>query len=66
MKNIGNIGMFIITKESGVSAGVRRIEAVCSLSAYNYFKEMQVQNQDAKEEIKNKDIQTGIKKLTIL
>jgi alanyl-tRNA synthetase len=32
----GDIGPFFITEESGVSAGVRRIEAVTGLGAYDY------------------------------
>lgn len=33
INNTSEIGLFMITKESGVSAGVRRIEAICSQSA---------------------------------
>ncbi len=35
--NTASIGSFIITKESGVSAGVRRIEAVVGHAAYEHF-----------------------------
>ena len=38
IKNTAEIGSFYITKESGVSSGVRRIEAVASLAALNYAK----------------------------
>ncbi len=33
VKNASQIGLFMITKESGVSAGVRRIEAICGNAA---------------------------------
>ena len=35
----GDIGPFFITEESGVAAGVRRIEAVTGLGAYTYARE---------------------------
>jgi alanyl-tRNA synthetase len=36
VRSTGDIGPFFITEESGVSAGVRRIEAVTGLGAYDY------------------------------
>ena len=39
----GDIGPFFITEESGVAAGVRRIEAVTGLGAYAYARERIVQ-----------------------
>jgi len=61
--NSHDIGSFYITKESGVSAGVRRIEAVCGASAIKYTKEI-ISNMNAvKAEVKNNDAITGIKKL---
>lgn len=63
VENLGEIGMFIITKESGVSAGVRRIEAVVSQSAYRYMKTMQAEMEEAKTAIKSNDLGLGIKKL---
>ncbi len=63
VENLGEIGMFIITKESGVSAGVRRIEAVVSQSAYRYMKAMQAEMDEAKTTIKSNDLGLGIKKL---
>ena len=61
--NTANIGSFIITKESGVSAGVRRIEAVCGNAAYKYFCEQRTLVQDAQAEVKNLDLLAGINRL---
>ena len=61
--NTAVIGTFIITKESGVSAGVRRIEAVCGNAAYNLFKEQRHTLLEAENEVKNRDILLGINKL---
>ena len=61
--NTGHIGSFYITKESGVSAGVRRIEAVCGLSAINYAQDAVEKLATIELEVKNKDIVQGINKL---
>ena len=63
VKNSADIGSFYIVKESGVSAGVRRIEAVCGTSAIAYTKEIISTMNEIKAEIKNNDVITGIKKL---
>ncbi len=63
VKNSSEIGSFYITKESGVSAGVRRIEAVCGESAYNYSKRFMRDFAKICEEVKNKDPFMGIKRL---
>ena len=63
VSNTGNIGSFYIIKESGVSAGVRRIEAVCGLSAIKYAKESMEKLSAVETEVKNKDIIQGISKL---
>lgn len=63
IKNTGLIGSFYITKESGVSAGVRRIEAVCGLSAINYVKDAIEKINTIEVELKNKDLLQGIAKL---
>ncbi|WP_181881499.1 alanine--tRNA ligase [Helicobacter sp. MIT 99-5507] len=63
ISNTANIGNFYITKESGISSGVRRIEAVCGLAGYNYTKEnIEILN-NAKELLKQNDIILGINKL---
>ena len=62
VKNTAEIGSFYIVKESGVSAGVRRIEAVAGLSAYNYAKNHINLVEEIKAENKAKDIKTFIEK----
>lgn len=63
VKNSHDIGSFYITKESGVSAGVRRIEAVCGSAAISYAKSFMNKYQEVQSEVKNQDAITGIKKL---
>jgi len=63
VNNTSDIGMLIITKESGVSAGVRRIEAVCGKSAYNYVKSIRHTLNKAVSEVKNSDLLSGIHRL---
>ncbi|UTJ06832.1 alanine--tRNA ligase [Arcobacter roscoffensis] len=63
VRNTHDIGSFYITKESGVSAGVRRIEAVCGMSAISYAKSFMKKYQEVQTEVKNQDAITGIKKL---
>ncbi len=61
--NTAQIGSFYITKESGVSAGVRRIEAVCGMSAVNYVKSMIQTQNELLAELKNPDLLGSVKKL---
>jgi len=61
--NTASIGSFIITKESGVSAGVRRIEAVVGHSAYEYFCEQRILLKRVEAEVKNLDVLAGISRL---
>lgn len=61
--NSAQIGAFFITKESGVSAGVRRIEAVCSKSALSLAKQFRENLETISGEVKNKDPLLGIKRL---
>ncbi|MFA6196795.1 MAG: alanine--tRNA ligase [Sulfurimonas sp.] len=63
VENTANIGSFIITKESGVSAGVRRIEAVCGYAAYQYFAQQRMLVQQVQSDVKNLDILAGIARL---
>ncbi len=57
------IGLFLISKESGVSAGVRRIEAVCSQSSYKYTKNLRESLHEISSEVKNINPIAGIKRL---
>ncbi|WP_072679801.1 alanine--tRNA ligase [Arcobacter sp. LA11] len=63
VKNSADIGSFYITKESGVSAGVRRIEAVCGGAAIKYTKDIINKMNQVEAEVKNNDPILGIKKL---
>ena len=63
VNNTANIGSFIISKESGVSAGVRRIEAVCGYAAYEYFNAQRELLKNAQSELKNLDVLAGINRL---
>ena len=63
VENINEIGSFFITKESGVSAGVRRIEAICANSATQYTNELRHELGECEMELKNADLLSAIKKL---
>ena len=63
VENINEIGSFFITKESGVSAGVRRIEAICAHSATQYTDELRHELGECEIELKNADLLSAIKKL---
>ncbi len=63
VKNINEIGAFFILKESGVSAGVRRIEAICSKAGLKYAKQMRSELAQIKSELKSNEAMTAIKKL---
>ena len=61
--NTSQIGLFMITKESGVSAGVRRIEAICGNAAVDAVKHLRHEIHEIKSELKNQNPLAGIAKL---
>ena len=63
VKNSAEIGSFYIVKESGVSAGIRRIEAVVSKAALNYAKSFIKESALLKTELKSTDNILAVKKL---
>ena len=63
VSNLSQIGAFFITKESGVSAGVRRIEAVCSKAALNLAKAWRSEIEEIKTELKSAESISAVKKL---
>ncbi|AFS78346.1 alanyl-tRNA ligase AlaS [Gottschalkia acidurici 9a] len=58
IKNSSQIGLFKILSEAGIASGVRRIEAVTGLKAYEYVKELEQQIYKVSELLKGnkKDI----------
>lgn len=63
VKNLSQIGAFFITKEGGVSAGVRRIEAVCSKAALNLAKAWRGEIEELQTELKSAEPMNAVKKL---
>lgn len=63
VENINEIGNFFIVKESGVSAGVRRIEAVCSAAGLKFANSLRQELSDIKVSLKGSDPFNAIKKL---
>jgi alanyl-tRNA synthetase len=63
VNNLSEIGLFMINKESGVSAGVRRIEALCSKSALAEVHTLREILNEVKTELKNQNPMVGINKL---
>ncbi len=63
VQNTSEIGLFMITKESGVSAGVRRVEAVCSKSALTEVNALRETLNELKAELKNQNPLAGVSRL---
>jgi alanyl-tRNA synthetase len=53
VSSTGELGLFKITHETAVAAGVRRIEAVCGSAAEEYINEKLVELNSIKEQFKN-------------
>jgi alanyl-tRNA synthetase len=63
VRNSAEIGLFMILKESGVSAGVRRIEAICGRASREAVERLRDEKRSIVQEIKNSDPLSGIRKL---
>ena len=63
VNNSSEIGLFLITKESGVSAGVRRIEAICGKEALRQVDILRQERSTLVDELKNQDPFLGVQKL---
>lgn len=61
--NTGMIGMFIITQESAVAAGVRRIEALTGGAALNFLTEKLEEHKSVVELLKNPNPISSIERL---
>lgn len=60
----GSIGFFKVVSESAVAAGVRRIEAISSIAAFNYISEELELLNEVKAKVKSgKDVLKGIEQL---
>jgi len=62
VNNTAEVNSFYIIKESGVSAGVRRIEAVAGFGAYKYAKGFRDLVEEIKSENKAKDLKVFVEK----
>ncbi len=64
VRNTGEIGLFKITSESSAASGVRRIEAVTGLGAYDWVREQRAQLEEAAALLKSNpnDIKRAIEK----
>ncbi len=58
VKNSSAIGTFIILKEGGISAGVRRIEAICGRAALKYIDDLRAKYKDIELALKGEPLQS--------
>jgi len=59
----GQIGLFKITSESAIAAGIRRIEAITAEKAMNFYSQQLETIQSLRELIKNQNVLKGVQKL---
>jgi alanyl-tRNA synthetase len=63
VENASELGLFIITKESGVSAGVRRIEAICGTTAFVHISQLRDEIKQIKQTLKHNEPLVAIERL---
>jgi len=59
----GQIGLFKITSESAIAAGIRRLEAITAEKAMNFYNQQLETIQSLRELIKHQDVLKGVKNL---
>jgi len=59
----GQIGLFKITSESAIAAGIRRVEAITAEKAMNFYNQQLKTIQSLRELIKNQDVLKGVQNL---
>ncbi len=60
VKSTGEIGLFKLISEGAVASGVRRIEAITSTKALQFYEKQFQQNKQLKSLIKNNDLLKGV------
>ncbi len=63
VQNTSEIGLFKITSESSVASGIRRIEALTSLTAVEFLSSKAAQLDQIQQALKTKDVLTSISQL---
>lgn len=66
VRNTQELGLFKILSESGIGAGVRRIEAVTGQEAYRYFRNKEMELQEAAQAVKAQQTKEVLGKITQL